>query len=171
MASADVMRMTDDDDHMRYLQYECSYRANVHKGLTWGELANKDYDHFVYLMGNHVPADSATYKALRPELKESDRVSCDSKVRYHDTEEGKATQRERYLALLCNHKGRMAGKTWKEIYDSDYDYFLWSVGNTMGRDTRTFNVFLSCLNENDQKRVLGTPKGKLFVRKKKGAKK
>jgi hypothetical protein len=155
---------SDDEEKVRYLQYECSYRANIHPGLTWGDLIKKDYNHFAYLMGNHVPAESATYRVLRSELREADHASCDASVRYHDTEFGKEKQRERYFALICNHKGRMAGKTWKEIFTTDYKYFLWSVGNTMGRETRTFNVFLSCLEAKDQLRVLSTPQGKLYVR-------
>jgi hypothetical protein len=156
---------TDLERKARYLQYECSYNANTHKGWTWGDLVMKDYDHFAYLMGNHVPLGSTTYSTLRSELKIVDQTMADKSVRFQDTEDGKRVQTEKYLDLVCSHKGRMGGKTWRDILNKDYDYFLWAVGNSMGRDTRTFNVFLQCLRETDIKRVLETEKGKVIVQK------
>ena len=162
----DTMGESDETDlerKARYLQYECSYNANTHKGWTWGDLVMKDYDHFAYLMGNHVPLGSTTYSTLRSELKIVDQTMTDKSVRFQDTEDGKRVQTEKYLDLVCTHKGRMGGKTWRDILNKDYDYFLWAVGNSMGRDTRTFNVFLQCLKPPDIKRVLETEKGKLVV--------
>ena len=127
----------------RYLQYECSYNANTHKGWTWGDLVMKDYDHFAYLMGNHVPLGSTTYEVLKSELQPADQAMCDRTTRFQDTDDGRKMQRERYLDLTCSHKGRMGGKKWGDILSKDYNYFLWAVGNSMGRDTRTFDVFCS----------------------------
>ena len=91
--NTDALSSDQDDEKIRYLQFECSYHANTRKGWTWGELVKKDYDHFVYLMANHVPLDSKTYTVLREELLPPDRVYCDRSVRFQDTDAGKEKQR------------------------------------------------------------------------------
>ena len=56
---------------------------------------------------------------------------------------------------------KMNGKTWREIYEKNYPYFFWSVGNTMGRDTKSFDVFRSLLVKQDQLTVDRIEKGKV----------
>jgi len=151
----------------RYLQYECNYNACKYKepALTWGEMIKQDYSHFVWLMCNHVPLESNTFEALKEHLCLPDLKLAQSTKRQHDLPEAIEARTQRYLDLTCSHNGRMNGKKWREILKTDYDYFLWAVGNTMGRDTRTFNGFVECLTDKDKTMVLNTPKGKVKTKK------
>jgi hypothetical protein len=159
----------------RYLQYECNYRACKYKEgghvfpVTWGYLVQHDYAHFVELMTQHVPLESTTYAALKGELLPPDQKAAENTVRFIDTDEAKAAQKERYLDMRCTHNGRMKNKVWRDILNTDYSYFLWSVGNTMGRDTRTFKTFFECLADSDKETVLKTPKGKVIAPKQRRA--
>lgn len=158
---------TDEEKKTRYLQYECTYRACKYKDplKTWGELVKTDYSHFCELMTNHVPLESTTFDVLKGELFPPDLKVAENTVRHQDTEKGQEEQLERYLDMKCEHRGRMHGKTWREILKKDYNYFMWSVGNTMGRDTRTFKTFIACLKTKDQTIVLSTEKGKVKTKK------
>ncbi len=153
----------------RYLQYEIKYSALTPKnvGLTWGQLIDKDYAEFVELMTYSVAVDSNTFMALKGHLKTPDDVEkAQAAIRHSDTDEGKKKTQEKFLALTCGHKGAMNGKTWGEIRKLDYSYFLWSVANSMGRDTKSFDVLVQCLTEKDRITVLTTPKGQLVVPRK-----
>ena len=153
----------------RYLQYEIRYSALTPKnvGLTWGQLIDKDYAEFVDLMSYSVAVDSNTFMALKGHLKTPDDVEkAQAAIRHSDTDEGKKKTQEKFLALTCGHKGAMNGKTWGEIRKLDYSYFLWSVANSMGRDTKSFDVLVQCLTEKDRITVLTTPKGQLVVPRK-----
>ena len=61
----------------------------------------------------------------------------------------------------------MNGKTWRQIRAERYPYFMWSVGNSMGRDTKSFQVLVECLNPADQITVKTTNKGELIVHRNK----
>jgi hypothetical protein len=150
----------------RYLQYECKYHLCKHTGVTWGELIALDYPNFVDLMSHSVARDSNTFLALQGHLTPSDRMCAQTSTRHNDTEEGKKQTRERFLDLTCTHKGTMNGKTWRHILKNNYSYFMWSIGNTMGRDTKSFSVLVTCLKQEDQTRVITTPKGELIVARK-----
>jgi hypothetical protein len=149
----------------RYLQYEVKYSdlKKEHKGITWGQLILDDYHHFVYLMSHSVAKDSNTFMALKSELKPDDLEFSWHTVRSRDTEEGKKAIRDRYLELKCSHKGAMNGKTWRQIRAEKYSYFMWSVGNSMGRETKSFDVLVQCLNPADQITVRTTGKGEVIV--------
>jgi len=157
----------DADMVTRYLQYECNYRACKYRDpvITWGELITKDYPQFLDLMMHHVPSQSNTFIALRSQLKPADVLAAAVSTRERDTDKGKQRECTEYLKYVCNHKGRMNGKTWGTIRATDYSYFVWSVGNTMNRDTKTFNVMKNCLTPAHQMYVQGTEKGKVQVRK------
>ena len=157
----------DADRTVRYLQYDCTYKHCKYKNplWTWGRLVKEDYNHFVELMSKHVPLESKTFKALQGELLPPDLNIAKKTVRFIDEPVQKQAQKERYLKLLCTHNGRMRNKSWGEVLEKDYNYFLWAVGNTMGRDTRTFDTFLDCLKEEDRLMVLKTPKGKVTITK------
>lgn len=149
----------------RYLQYECRYKKMKHKGETWGWLVQNDYKHFVELMCFEVPVGSNTFLALSTQLTPEDRAKAEVSIRARDTPEGKADTCNKYLEYTCTHKGRMNGKTWKEVRESDYSYFTWAVGNTMARETKTFKVFRECLREPERQLVDAYPKGKVKVNK------
>ena len=150
----------------RYLQYEIRYSALTPKnvGLTWGQLIDQDYAEFVELMTYSVAVDSNTFMALKGHLKTPGEVEhAQAAIRHSDTDDGKKKTQEKFLALTCGHKGAMNGKTWGEIRKLDYSYFLWSVANSMGRETKSFDVLVQCLTEKDRITVLTTPKGQLVV--------
>lgn len=150
----------------RYLQYECKYRACKYTGLTWGEVYAQDYDHFLWLMTTEVALDSNTFVALCGHIRPCHAAGALNGVRTRDTEDGKNKIRNEFLDMKCTHRGRMGGKTWREIRDIEYSYFVWSVGNTMTRETKTFKVMSSCLDAHGAKIVNGSPKGQVAVKKK-----
>lgn len=150
----------------RYLQYECVYKECKHKGVTWGELINSDYSNFADLMSNSVARDSNTFLALKGHLKPADLEFALTSTRHNETEEGKKESQEKFLDLICTHKGSMNGKSWRHIKTNNYSYFMWSIGNTMGRDTKSFKVLVTCLKPEDQTRVITTPKGEVVVTRK-----
>ena len=153
----------------RYLQYIVKYSALTPKnlGLTWGELIERDYEEFVELMTYSVAVDSNTFMALKGHLKTPGEVEhAQAAIRHGDTDDGKKKTQEKFLDLTCGHKGAMNGKTWGEIRKIDYSYFLWSVANSMGRETKSFDVLVQCLTEKDRITVLTTPKGQLVVPRK-----
>ena len=152
----------------RYLQYECTYKHCKYQDprKTWGDIIREDYPHFLELMSQHVPLNSKTFNVLKSELNLDDVQVAENTIRFIDLPENKEKQQEAYLQLKCTHRGRMHGKTWGEILKKDYNYFLWSVGNTMSRETRTFNTLVQCLTDADQHMVRLTPKGKVRANKK-----
>ena len=60
----------------------------------------------------------------------------------------------------------MNDKKWKEILDRHPDYFAWAVGNTMGRETKTFKVLLAVLPQDIQVAIQATQKGQYSPKKK-----
>jgi hypothetical protein len=165
--ATDVMEV-DGDMITRYLQYQCSYRMCKYKGediKTWGELIRDDRAHFVFLISSEVSVESNTFVALSTFLSPQELSTAVSYVRRRDTPEGKEDTCGDFLRLICSHKGRMNGKTWQAVRELDYSYFVWSVGNSMGRDTKTFNVFFDCLHPKEQTLVRSTAKGQVRVAK------
>ena len=167
ITQSEVDEMLDTDEAMtvRYLQYDCKYRACKYADLTWGALVEQDYPHFVELMSTAVPLDSNTFLALRSRVRPEHMGIVTESVRTKDTPEGKARTQKEFLDMKCTHKGRMGGKTWRDIRRDDYSYFVWAVGNTMSRETKTFMVLSSCLDRTGNSIVTKTPKGQVKVRK------
>jgi hypothetical protein len=158
----------DDDLITRYLQYECSYRACKYRGSdvkTWGELIKCDRPHFVYLITSEVSVESNTFLALSTFLNPAELSLAQTFVRRRDTPEGKQERCNDFLRLKCTHKGRMGGKEWGVVRATDYSYFVWAVGNTMGRETKSFAVFCECLNPVELNLVLSCAKGQVKVPK------
>jgi len=163
---SDMDQLNDEDESpqqrtARYLNYECTYKACKYAdpGMTWGQLVRDDYEHFKQLMHEHVPLESKTFDALKSQLRNDDLETAKNNVRFIDTPDQTKERVSRYMEMTCQHNGRMKGKTWKKIFELDYPYFMWSVGNTMGRDTRTFKTFVTCLKDEDRELVMKTPKG------------
>jgi hypothetical protein len=159
-----------DDNTLRYLQFECTYRSCKYQDplWTWGQLVKEDYDHFIELMKDHVPLGSKTFDALKDVLVPADLVLVENhRTCFINSDEQKAKTKERYLNMLCTHNGRMKNKPWGTILKYEYNYFMWAVGNTMGRETRTFNSFVECLKPADKEVVLATPKGQVELKRKK----
>lgn len=152
----------------KYKAYECDYKACKYKAppITWGELLEKDYEHFLYLLSNYVGVDTTTFKVLSTLLTDDDKQGAVSAIRHRDTPEGMKEEEERYLQMTCNYNGKSKGKTWKSIKENNYSFFLWAVGNAMGRDTKSFNVFKRCLKPDDREMVENTPKGEVRRTKK-----
>jgi hypothetical protein len=148
---------------LRYTQFDCKYRACKYDNKTWGEIAFEDYEHFLFLMSYEVSAESNTFTALSPLLKERDLDKATNAIRNRDTEDGIENTKNVFLALICKHKGRMHNKSWREVRSQNYSYFIWAVGNTMSRDTRSYNVFHSCLMTEHQELVSCTTKGSVEV--------
>jgi hypothetical protein len=166
-SQADVIEV-DQMMSTRYLQYECRYKMCKYRDQdmkTWGALLADDYEHFAFLMRTEVGVDSNTFLALSPYLTGTDRQTALTTVRQRDTPEGKQKRDSDFLNLVCSHKGRMGGLTWGTVRQKDYSYFVWAVGNTMNRDTKSFNVFYNCLNEKEQKLVDSASKGQVKVPK------
>jgi hypothetical protein len=152
----------------RYLQYECKYKMCKYRGAdikSWGQLIMDDYAHFAFLMTTEVGVESNTFLALFPYLCGTDRETAVTATRRRDTPTGKQTIEDEFLQLICSHKGRMHGLTWGMVRQKDYSYFVWAVGNTMGRETKSFSVFYSCLLAKEQKLVDSMPKGHVKVPK------
>lgn len=156
-----------DEMVVRYLTYDCRYKRCKYQDphWTWGELVKNDYDHFLELMSFEVPVDSNTFTALRTQLRAGDENVAMNTIRSRDTPKGCQDSQNQYLQYTCTHKGRMNGKTWKEIRALDYSYFIWAIGNTMGRETKTFNVLKTCIKEEHQKMIDSNPKGRVCVPK------
>jgi hypothetical protein len=151
----------------RYLQYECGYRNCKYQSprVTWGELIAQDYPHFVQLMSNDIPTDSNTFVALFTQVRPEDQLQVRSATKDRDTPEGKEQIINEFLNLTCTHRGRMNGKTWRDVRDKDYSYFTWAVGNTMNRETKTFKTFRECLQQKERQLVNSMPKGDVKVPK------
>jgi hypothetical protein len=83
--------------------------------------------------------------------RESTTVSDGDDVDTHTHRDDLVTEsdKETFLSYTCGHKGRFSGKTWAHVMKSDYNYFKWTVQNTMGRDTKSFRVFVECLRPRD----------------------
>jgi hypothetical protein len=152
----------------QYLAYDCDYKACKYKDppITWGELLEKDYKHFLYLLSESVGVDTMTFKVLSTLLDDDDKQAAATATRYRDTPAGKKEEEERYLQLKCGFKGKSNGKTWKSIKENNYSFFLWAVGNAMGRETKSFNVLKRCLKAADRELVEATPKGEVRPSKK-----
>jgi hypothetical protein len=157
------------DNSIRYLQFECNYQAckykDPHDIWTWGRIVKEDYPHFVELMSEHVPLASMTFQALKSHLTGRDLEEAEKKTRFIDTPEYENTRVDAFMQLTCQHKGRMNGKTWATIKKEDYNYFVWAVGNTMGRDTITFETLSKSLCEPEKAYVMATEKGQVKVAK------
>jgi len=153
----------------RYLGYTCDYHACKYKdeGITWGELFQKDMAHFIDLMSHHVGASTKTFNVLSQLLSPEKREAAKRSTRRVDTPEYKKEQEDFYLNLTCTYKGKSNGKTWREIKDTNYSFFVWAVGNAMGRDTKSFHVFKRCLKPEDQKMVEETAKGEVRSKRRK----
>lgn len=152
----------------RYLQYDCRYKACKYRDenvKTWGELVREDYEHFSFLMHTEVGVESNTFLALSPFLQEPHKITALESVRRRDTLDGKQSINDDFLNLICSHKGRMNGLTWGAVRQKDYSYFVWAVGNSMNRDTKSFSVFYNCMNKKEQQLVDSTPKGQVKVPK------
>lgn len=159
--SVTTSQESEEERRDRFMSYECCYAACKYDKHTWRQIKEEDYEHFKSLLTNNVDRDSNTFKTLIQELTEKERIIA------MDTPWTPQTQPdlERYLDIVCGHNGRMKGKTWGHILKNHYDYFMWSVGNAMGRETRTFNAFITCLKDEDQLYVLSTPKGTVVTKK------
>jgi len=174
MVGQNDIPMVDDDDLMRTLQYDCNYAFHVAKVggkenvKTWGEIVNEDYLHFVELMCFHVGKDTQTFQTLSSQLQPPDLERALESTRIRDTEEFKDMEIQRFLNYTCTHNSKYNGRTWGFILGKNYQYYLWSVANTMGRDTRTFKALVQKLKPADRASVLGTPKGKFEVKWPKG---
>jgi hypothetical protein len=153
------------------LQRTCTYAAHIkyvggrENVKTWGEIIRSDSSHFVELMCYHVGKESRTFELLFNELPESDRQKSLDSIRERDRPDNVEARKEKFLSYTCEHKSRFNGKTWGYILKNAYSYFLWSVANTMGRETATFAVLVSCLQPEDQQKVLDTPKGEYNYKK------
>ena len=162
------MMEVDEQMSTRYLQYDCKYKMCKYRDeniKTWGALLKDDYAHFAFLMSTEVGTDSNTFLALSPYLTDSDRRFAQTSVRRRDTPEGKQDINDDFLGLICSHRGRMNGLAWGSVRQKDYSYFVWAVGNTMNRDTKSFGVFYNCLDLFGQKLVDASPKGMVKVPK------
>lgn len=151
------------NDLSRYMGYNCDYHACKYKDadITWGDLFKQDNEHFVDLLSHHVGASTKTFEVLSQLLTPDQREKATQAVRHADTPEYQKEQEEFYLGLTCNYNGKSKGKTWKEIKEKNYSFFVWAVGNAMGRDTKSFHVFKRCLEPQDQKMVEDTTKGEV----------
>jgi hypothetical protein len=161
----DSMLDTDEAMTVRYLQYDCKYRACKYPDVTWGGLVMQDYPHFIELMSTEVPLDSNTFLALKSRVRPEHMGTVLESVRTRDTPEGKEKSQKEFLDMKCTHRGRMGGKSWRDIRRDDYSYFVWAVGNTMTRDTKTFKVLSSCLDKVGTSIVTMTPKGQVKVQR------
>ena len=150
---------------LTYLQYECKFDRCKYKGCTWGDIIRDNYDHFVELMAHEVYLDSNTFLALRGHVKEKDLPYVLTAVRYRDTNEGLQEARDVYLEFKCTHKGRHNDKSWRSVRATDYTYFVWAVGNTMQRHTKTFKILYECLDIAGKKYVDAAPRGEVRVRR------
>jgi hypothetical protein len=166
-AETAVAGLEDEEEQLiRYLQFDCNYRHSHYPGKTWGEILLLDYEHFKALLCMHVPREGKTYSALRAALKEEDKGLADTCTRIQEAEQEKFA---RFMGYTCGHQGRMNGKTWLQILNKDYDYYMWAVANTMGRESSTFNMLVQALKPVDQAIVVNLSKG-AFVSSKKGGK-
>ena len=158
----------DKDMSIRYLQYDCKYKMCKYRDenvKTWGSLLKDDYEHFAFLMSTEVGVESNTFLALSPYLTEADRLTAQISVRRRDTLEGKQNMNDDFLGLICSHRGRMNGLSWGTVRQKDYSYFVWAVGNSMNRDTKSFGVFYNCLDSMGKKLVDSAQKGQVKVPK------
>ena len=159
---------TDDEQRTRYLQCDVAYRACKYpEAMTWGQLFTKDYPHFVELLTFHVGVHTKIFHAFISLLSPADQEKARTATRFRDTLEGQAGRLDHYLSLECSHKGKMNGKTWRWIRDNNYGYYLWSVGNAMGRDTRSFSALFEGLRDGDKTMVQNTPKGSVMANQRK----
>ena len=167
--TADYMDVQQEEESMdqrrtRYLQIDVAYRAcKYQEHITWGELFERDRPHFVELMTHHVGVDTKLFAAFLVLLSPQEQEEAKIATRQRDTAEGAQERLDYYLGLTCSHKGKMNGKTWGWIQKNNYNYLVWSVGNAMGRDTRTFKALLMGLKQYDQKYVLRTEKGRVSM--------
>ena len=157
-----AMSVTDDIVD-KYKAYTCDYKACKYKDepMTWGQIIEEDYDHFLYLLSNHVGVETNTFKVLSTLLRDGDKKTAMETIRHRDTPTGQKEEEGRYLKLTCGYNGKSKGKTWQEIKDGDYSFFLWAVGNAMNREGKSFNVLKRCLKPEDQELVETTPKGEV----------
>lgn len=166
--STDMAVVVTEDKVQQYKAYDCDYKACKYKEkpITWGELADTDYEHFLYLLSEHVGVDTMTFKVLSTLLSDEDQQMAATATRYRDTPAGKKEEEDRYLKLTCGFNGKSKGQTWQFIKDNNYSFFVWAVGNAMNREGKTFNVLKRCLKAEDRELVESTAKGEVRPRKK-----
>jgi hypothetical protein len=155
-----------DNDSEFYLDFPCNYNACKYKQehiKTWRELIQSDYEHFVELMQKHVPLKSRTFHALRGNLTEKEVWGAETSARVAVGEQSTEDDKKKFLAYVCNHKGKKNGLTWGTILQKHYNYFMWAVGNAMGRDTKGFRIYVGMLQPEHQAIVMNTPKGEVKV--------
>lgn len=167
-SSSDVDTTVTTEQVELYKSFICAYKdcKYMNPPMTWGEIQEKDYEHFLYLLSNVVGVDTMTFKVLSTLLTDDDKKAATEATRYRDTPAGKKDEEEFYLQLKCNYNGKSKGKTWKYIKENNYSFFVWAVGNAMGRQTKSFNVFKRCLKPEDRELVEATPKGEVRPSKK-----
>ena len=149
----------DADEVQRYLNFECTNRKSPHSGRTWGWILENDYPAFKDLLAKYVRHDSRTFDVLSKCLRSNDDYNSSVLTNFfYDTYDGQKEELARYFDYKCNHKGKMSGLTWGEIFHKNPGYFEWAVRNTMGRDTKTFEVFLRAFSTSKQEDIKNTPR-------------
>lgn len=159
-----LIRQTAEEFDTKVLDWDCGYAACKYQKPTrsWGWILANDYDHFLTLVTYFVGRHSRTFQSLKAFIKPEDIPFVDKVV--ENVEEFNNTQKGLYMALPCRHKGRNTGKLWKDIYEQDYNYFLWSVANLMPRDGRMFQIFASFLKPNDYYDVMHSVRGSFVLK-------
>lgn len=148
-----------DPETLKRLSWPCNYtfheeyvggRDNV---LTWLDIYENHYPHFVELLAKHVSKDTEIYRMFLPLVKPEDMATITKA-------QADVNTLERFLNYKCMHNSSMKGKTWKFIREKKYSYYVWSVANTMSRNSRTFLALVEGLTPEDKEIVLATEKGK-----------
>jgi hypothetical protein len=149
----------DGDEVRRYLNFVCTNRHSPYKDKTWGWILENDYAAYVDLLSKYVRSNSRTFAILSKCLRSQEDYNRASLASFfYDTHDGQEEELARYLDFKCNHKGRMNGKTWGEIFHHHPDYFEWAVRNAMGRNTRTFQVLVKVFSQEKQDDIMRTPR-------------
>lgn len=157
--------MSESDEELQMLQYTCLYQAHVNKvggkenALTWGDIIRTDYPHFKDLMEHHVGKDTQTFELLLPHVRPEDVEECKGGELLRDSDEETKKKLPLFLQYKCNHKSRYNGKTWQWILNNQYKYYVWSIANTMGRETSSFKILSHGLQPKDRDIVMSTAKG------------
>ena len=155
-----------DTETYKRLCWPCNYTfhdeyvGGPDKRLTWLDILENHYNHFVELLSAHVSSDTELYRMFLPLVKDEDK----SKI---EQAQSKLTPLERFLNYKCMHNSTVKGKTWRFIREKKYSYYVWAVANTMSRTSRTFLALVEGLKPEDKEEVLRTEKGKYKVKKEK----
>ena len=146
-------------DRLSYLcnySFHYDYVGGKEKALTWLDILENHYRHFVDLLSIHVSKDSDLFRSFFELLQPEDQTAV---LKSQEN----LSPLDRFLNYKCMHNSRMKGKTWRFIREKKYPYYLWSVANTMSRTSRTFNALVEGLKPEDKELVLQTEKGKFKV--------